>query len=230
MPSRRQAALWAQCCAVVGSQPFFVETHAPASRQRSLSAQESGATRALDDDSAGATPAPEGLARSALEQPAAENARTEAHVRKSARESARQRGAQGAPRAPRDRGSVLEFVSRRRASTCDLCFRRATLIRNNAQLAAELLGAVTSARRLVPRFVSTTVRVHSQCEDESIDDGALWISLCAQRRNGASRATRACSQPRLQLACSQLRLRRSFALVTGSQVRATSRAALAFVA
>lgn len=62
MPSRRQAALCAQCCELVGSQPCFVETHAPASRQRSLSAQESAATWTLGVASTAG--APDGSCRS----------------------------------------------------------------------------------------------------------------------------------------------------------------------
>ncbi|MDF3069871.1 MAG: hypothetical protein K0R38_5472 [Polyangiaceae bacterium] len=157
MPSRRQAALWAQCWAVVGSHPFLVETQAPASRQRSLSAQESAVTCAVGAESAGDTGA--GAERcSAFEQPAPDRPSTDAHTKPNQDEMAPARG------SSRALCSMLGIETRRRASTCDLCFGRATLIRDDAQLAVELLGAVTSARRLVPRFVSTTVRGHSQSE------------------------------------------------------------------
>jgi hypothetical protein len=74
--------------------------------------------------------------------------------------------------APDELRARRERDSRRRPSRCDLCFDRATLIRDDTQLAVELLGAASSARRLVPRFVSTTVRSHSQSEDESNDSAS----------------------------------------------------------
>lgn len=135
MPSRRHAALCAQCWELLGSQPLLVDVQAPDSRHRSLSAQESAGSWAVG--AGGGADGPGGAERC------------------SAREQAESANASASDTAPSERrprinemmcscgalGSERANETRRRASTCDLCFGVATLIRDGR------LGAATSARR-----------------------------------------------------------------------------------